>query len=363
MKRILIPLIILLLSPLIFSLVLKRVPPATIGVKQNSWAGGIIEADYATGFHLGVSGYHKWHFLPARTHFLHFNDHGGLRTTSETDNWSAPLEIRTTDNNVVTIELSVPYHIVDGGAFQIVQDGLKSSYRERVRSVISSVLRNELPKLTSEDLQLTEVRLDRVLQTVPVMNTELKDLYCEVETILIRRLRFQSEYEEKLQDKQYLRQKALLDTAQTRVAEEEKVVNLIEKQIVAAELTLNQGWDKRIQEKTSEYDVMIAGIEAEAAVYESQTRAEGEAERVILEADGQLALDRAEALRDELRTAALNSEGGRILLGLDAAENLRIEKVTLNSDDPAVPNILDLGQLTKMLVGEGSEADKKSSDN
>ena len=353
MKRFLIPLIILILAPLFFTLVLKRVPPAVIGVKQNSWAGGIIEADYATGFHVGVSGYHKWHFLPARTHFLHFSERGGLESDSETDNWSAPLEIRTTDNNVVTIELSVPYHIIDGGAYRIVSDGLKSSYRERVRSVISSVLRNELPRLTSEDLQLTDVRIDRVLRTVPIMNSELDDLYCEVETILIRRLRFQSEYEEKLQEKQYLRQKALLDTAQTRVAEEEETVNLIEKQIVAAEMVLDQGWEKRIQVKKSEYDVMIAGIVAEAAVYESQTRSEGEAERVILEAEGQLALDRAEALRDELRTAALNSAGGRILLGLDAAENLRIEKVTLNSDDPSVPTILNLGELTRMLVGEG----------
>ena len=351
MKRFVIALGILVLLPLLFALLFKRVPPATIGVKQNNWGGGIIDADYQTGFHLGISGYHKWHFLPERTHFLHFNDHSGLRSTSEIDSWAAPLEIRTKDNNVVTFELSVPYRIVEGGAHQILKAGLKSQYRDRVESVVTAVLRTELPNLTSEDLQLTDVRLARVLETVPVLNEALDEFYCEVETILIRRLRFQAEYEDKLQEKQYLRQKALLDTAQTRVAEEEKVVNLVERQIVAAELKLNQDWDKRIQEKRSEYDVLIAQINADAAVYASETRAEGDAERVILEAEGQLAVERAEALRDELRTAALNSEGGRILLGLTAADNLQIEKVTLNSDDPTVPMILDLGHLTDLLTG------------
>ena len=355
MKKFAIILILLILAPLMFAVLFKRVPPATIGVKQNNWGGGILLADYPTGFHLGISGYHTWHFLPAKTHFLHFNDNRGDHVDTMTDSWAAPLEIRTTDNNVVTFELSVPYRIREGEAHLIVSDGYKADYRGRVASVVNSVLKLELPKLTSEDLQLTDIRLDRVMRTVPVLNEKLAEYHCEVETILIRRLRFQTEYESKLQEKQFLRQKALLDAAQTRVAEEEKIVNLIEKQIVAAELTLTQDWEKRIQEKKSEYDVMIAGIVAEAEVYASEARSEGEAERVILVAEGRLALERSEALRDELRTSALNSDGGRILLGLDAAHNLRIEKVTLNSDDPAVPIVLDLGALTRMLVGLTSE--------
>ena len=62
-------------------------------------------------------------------------------------------------------------------------------------------------------------------------------------------------------------------------------------------------------------------------------------------------IEKAEALRNQLRTEALNSEGGSILLALDAAQNLNMPKVTLNSDDPAVPLVLDLGQLTQMLIG------------
>ena len=67
-------------------------------------------------------------------------------------------------------------------------------------------------------------------------------------------------------------------------------------QIVAAELSLTQDWEKRMQEKRSEYDVLIASIVADAEVYAAEERARGEAEAVISEANGQLALEKVGAL-------------------------------------------------------------------
>ena len=55
-----------------------------------------------------------------------------------------------------------------------------------------------------------------------------------------------------------------------------------------------------------------------------------------------------------MRNQALNTLGGRIYLARLAAENLRFESVTLNSNDPAIPSILDVDGLVKMLVGEDS---------
>ena len=95
----------------------------------------------------------------------------------------------------------------------------------------------------------------------------------------------------------------------------------------------------------------IASIVAEARVYATETLAQGEAERVKAEARGSLYLAEADALKKELRTQALNSKGGSIMLALEAADNLNLPEVTLNSDDPAVPIILDLSELTKLLIG------------
>ena len=128
---------------------------------------------------------------------------------------------------------------------------------------------------------------------------------------------------------------------------------MIERQIVAAEKALTAEWDYKLQDKASEYQVLLADIAAKAEIYSATKRAEGEAKRDIDIAEGKLALDQSEAIRNELRTSALNSEGGRILLALEATANLMIPNVTLNSDDPSVPMLLDLGTMTRMLVGKG----------
>ena len=350
MKKLIFLLCVILIIPIAIVLLVERVPPATMGVKQGMWGSGIVKEDFATGFHLGVSGYHKWYFMPEKTHFLHFT---GSRATgrSDVDDWNKPLSIRTTDGNTVTVELSIAYKIIKGQAYRIVEDGLQISYRERVKSKVLGVLRAELPQLTSEDWQITETRLNRSKATLPALNNQLKEFYCEAERLLIRRFSFSPEYEQKLQEKQFLRQKAKLDTALTEQAEVEMDTNIIERQIQAAEMEKTQTWEKRIQIAKSENEKVIATILAEAAVYSSKTRGTGDAERLIYEANGQLALEKAEALRKELRTAALDSEGGRILLGLEAAQNLQLPTVTLDSTDPAVPMILDLDHLVKMLIG------------
>ncbi|MDA1260547.1 MAG: SPFH domain-containing protein [Planctomycetota bacterium] len=341
---------VLILVPVIYLGFFENVPPAHIGVKQNLWSGkGVVEADYGLGLHLGVTGVHRWYFLPARTHFINFTSERGPRddVVQETD----PLEIRTTDGNIVRVDLTVSYRIREGLGHLIIAEGAQQFYRERVASVVTAVLRSELPNLTSEDLQETEKRTRRVAEILPILDQKISQYHCTADQILIRQISFQSDYEDQLQEKQYLRQLANLDQALTKQAEEERTVNAIDRQIQAAELKLNQEWEKRIQVKKSEYDVLVAQIQADAAVYARRTRAEGEAERVISTANGQLAVEKAEALRNELRTAALDSEGGRVLLALEAAEQLNLPKVVLNSDDPAVPKILDLDSLVKMLVG------------
>ncbi len=342
--------LILVVLPLGFSLLFKRVPPDTIGIKQVRWGGGgFVTQDYEPGFHFGVSGYHKWHFLPRRTHFLHFTSesprHDGVVT------WGDPREIRTTDNNLVDIEVTIPYRIIEGKGHGILVDGIKADYQEQVRLSVEGVLKEELSKLTSEDLQNTELRIKRAKETLPVLNERLAQFHIVADNLLIRRFGFPAEYEDKLQEKQYLRQAAKLDQAMTAQANEQKTINLIEKQIVAAELASSQDWEKKLQEKRSEYEVLLADIKGQAEVYSARTRAEGSAQREILEAEGKLAMEQSEALRNKLRTEALNSDGGRILLALEAAHNLNVPEVTLNSDDPAVPMLLDLHALTRMLVG------------
>ena len=353
---------IIVVVPIVCVMMFERISPTDYGVRQSLWGGGITEEDFATGTYLGMTGVHKWHLLPRRTHFLHFTNPAGRAGSVQppgidergrpTTIWNAPMELRTTDGNLTTIDLTVPYRIQEGGAWRIVSDGIMADYQENVKTVVESVLRDKLSKLTSEDLQRTDKRLERATEVLPELNEALSEFHVRADDILIRRVSFPPQYEAKLQEKQYLTQKALLDVALTAQADEEKVTNSIEKQIEAAIKAKTEEWNKTLQEERSEYEVKIAEVEAAAKVYETRTRAEGDAEAIALEAEGQLAIDRAEALRDELRNQILNTKGGSIFLALEAADNLRVRSVQLNSNDPRVPLVIDLDELSRLLVGD-----------
>ena len=104
-------------------------------------------------------------------------------------------------------------------------------------------------------------------------------------------------------------------------------------------------WDKQLQDAQSTNEVKVAGVLGVAGEYDLSTRAEADAGYEVLIADGNLAVAKAEALRDELRNAALDTAGGRILQARDAAENLNFSSVTLNSNDPSVPSVIDIDAL------------------
>ncbi len=149
--------VLTVLTTIAFALLFERVPPTMIGVKQVQWSGGgIVEADYGTGFHLGISGYHKWYLLDRRTHFLTYSD--GRMDEDGHDARSA-LRITTNDNNQLTIDMTVTYRIKPDEGHLLVQDSLRGIYRDQVAKTVEDVMRAELAQLTSEDFYSTEVRL------------------------------------------------------------------------------------------------------------------------------------------------------------------------------------------------------------
>ena len=348
-----------LLSFLIFvavvsALLFERVPPATIGVKQNLWGGGVVESDHTTGYHLGITGYHKWHFLDRRTHFLTFANNNGK--ASGMGRTMPALELRTKDNNIASYDVTVTYRIIPGEAHRIVKDGLKTRYRDLVVATVESVLREELAQLSSEDLYSSEKRLAIAQAATPLLKVAMEQYFVEPLSILIRAVNFPPAYEGKLQEKQLTYQKRLLAEAERRVEEQKAITETKAAEILAAAKELQGDRDKDLQEVRSQTQVDIAGILAVAQVYDRRVRAEADAEYERMVADGNLAVQKAEALRNELRNQALDTVGGRIFLAQQAAKNLRIEHVTLNSNDPTIPSVLHVDELVDLLVGDDGGA-------
>jgi regulator of protease activity HflC (stomatin/prohibitin superfamily) len=333
-----------------FVLLTERVPPTSIGVRQQQWGGsGVDKQDYTTGFHLGVTGFHKWYLLDRQTHFLTFSETPSGNSGAQQ---KPPLEIRTRDGNTAVIDVTVTYRIKPDEGHQIVAEGLRDVYRDRVMSTVESTLRGQLAELTSEDFYSTETRLERAVQTLPELEAALAPLHVVPEVILLRAVRFPQGYEDRLQEKQLTYQQKLLAEAKRKVEEQLQRTGTMEKEIEAAEKEKRGQWDKALQKAESDNQVAIAEILGDAEKYDRQTRAEADADYETMIAEGKLAIDKAEALRNELRNKALDTTGGSILLARQAAENLNIGEVMLNSNDPGIPTVIDIPALVELLIGE-----------
>lgn len=365
---------VLVVSAGLLVLFFERVPVRTYGVKQYVWAGGIEGTDFKTGYHVGITGIHKWHLLDASTHFLEFvaaEERQGLGSGASRpslfpksggpEDLSTPvhdrhpaLEIRNRDGNVVTIDISVPYRIIEGQAHRIVEDGLKAFYRERVKATVESVLREVLPEMSNDALIDYDRRLETSSKALAKLKEKLQQFHVEPEAIMIRRVAFPPEYEAKLQQKQLFTQKARLDQADTLKLAEVLRTGTIEKQISAAEALSVAEWDKKMETLRTEYALKVAEIHAEALQYDKKTRAEADAKYQTKLAEGKLAIDKAEALLSQLRSEALSTTGGRIYVARQAAEGLNPGRVILSSSDPRVPLFIDVHKMADLLLGEES---------
>jgi regulator of protease activity HflC (stomatin/prohibitin superfamily) len=353
--------VIVIVAALASSLVIETVPVAMIGVKQVLWGGkGVIEKDYPTGFHVGITGVHTWHFLDARTHFLTFGSEGSGAKPGEGIHTSAgqihpSLELRTKDNNMLNIDVTVTYRIIPGEAYKLVAEAKQTIYRDRIVQVVEKELREELAELGSDEVIVTDRRLQIVNDALPKLALAMREYHVEPEQILIRAISFPSGYEEVLQNKQLSYQKELLARSETVVQKRKAETEGLAAETVAKEKDLRGKWDRDLQAERSKNLVAIQTILAEAEIYDKETRSKANADYEVKNATGLLAVEKAEALRDQLRNEALNTAGGRILLAREAAENLDIEHVTLNSNDPRVPSILDVDALTRLLIGTSGE--------
>ncbi|MDP6989899.1 MAG: SPFH domain-containing protein [Planctomycetota bacterium] len=338
-----------------FGALFEKVPPSAIGVKQALWGGGgVVEKDHHLGYHLGVSGYHKWYLLDKRTHFLNFSERPAR---SRTGDYRPSLQIRTKDNNVATFDVTVTYRIIEGEGYKIVMEGNRDTYRSRVADRVESTLREELAQLSSEEIYDTTKRIARVEAALVPMTKDMQQYHVQPERILVRAIRFPAGYEKELQEKQITYQKRELAKAERGVEEQQAINGTKNAEIAAAEKTKRGEWDKRLETMRADNKVAIATVLAEAEVYHQRTQAEGEADYQTAVADGQLAVDKAEALRNELRNQALDTTGGRIFLAQKAATNLTFESVTLNSNDPAIPSIIDVNGMVELLIGEQDDDD------
>lgn len=173
------------------------IEPDEIGVRQSNFSG-VYQEDLEPGWALRIPGIHKIIEVPRRFEFLDYtNDDLGPQE---------PLQIRTQDNNIVVIDVSVPYHIIPGEAYMVVEAGNHVEDRQGLlrfqrlaEETTVSVLREHLAQLTSAEWYDTDRRLEVADDALEILNQSLADLHVKAESVLVRAVTFREQYEQQLQ--------------------------------------------------------------------------------------------------------------------------------------------------------------------
>lgn len=311
--------LILLIAPGTCS---KYVEPDAIGVRQ-SLLSGTAKKDFGQGRVTAIPFIHTVHTLPSTLQYLDFV---GPRA----------LSLRTKENNTFDVDVTIVWRVKEGEAHEIVAKGFKVTLEERVLSTAQGFLRDHLSRLSIEEFQVPENREAATLSAIEPLNLRLAAYHVEVPPagVLIRAIRFRSDYETRLQTKQELAVQRLLDTAKELESEARQATTDVEKDIEKAVKIEREDWNGTIEELRADLEVQIAEIDGTTTRYDRDRRAQGDAICSRASADGERALAIAEAYGERLRTEALSSRAGRTYTAIKAAENFKIGDFMLNSLDP-----------------------------
>lgn len=322
-----------------------RVPPGTVGVRQkNLGHAGIVPVDQPSGLVFSARGVESWHFVDRTTQILSF----GAEFVPEA---RPALDVRTRDGNLASVCVSVAYRVRPGEAHRVVADGLKQTYRDRVRATSERILLQELSNLSSAECSDVGARAARMRTALSELNTALAEVHVEAQDIWIDSVAFGAEYEKKLQQKQLMRQTLLLQQAYAAVERESERVGVYEKEIEIAERTIAAAYDQAIEERAASGRREIAEIRLSAQAHDKTTRAAAQSELDRAVATGERALARTELERRERERSILREHGGKYWLARRAAQNLRFKQAAWDSRAAEVPPLFDLDAWVRLLAG------------
>jgi hypothetical protein len=379
-------------------ILVATVPPGMVGVRQSA-VSGVTDEDLGPGWHWRIPGLHKMLLLPTK-YFLLDYDKGDLGPQQ-------PLQIRTKDNNVVELDVDVPYHIKPGEAHLIVRagnhimDGDQYRFQKLADQTAVSVLREELAHLESNGFYDTKQRLAIQDSALAKLNAALKDLHLEAQAVLIRAVRFQPTYEQQLQTIQLNEQNKLLDAAKQQLATKQQSLDNYTNGTKAQAAATEQEWmrksadmerayqlgllnsddpspgaaRKKLQAMLPEevaalhkeavdvfgiadpehvddaYLIGIKNIEAETLEYKNRITAESDGIEAKLAAQGEALVAKVQGDYETKLNALLGQPAGKAYVAYNAAENVTFAKTLTFSSADGTPSVLRLRRLAEQFMG------------
>jgi len=388
--------VVLWLSP---KFCFATIEPDVIGVRQSNFSGVLAE-DLGPGWVLRIPGVHKIIEVPRRFEFLAY--------TNDDESPQEPLQIRTQDNNIVVVDVSVPYRIKPGEGHLVVEAGNHVEDRGgllRVQRLAEdttvSVLREHLAELTSAEWYNSDRRLAVADESLEVLNASLAELHLEAEVVLIRAVTFRDEYERQLQQIQLNEQNKLLDGAREKVATKQQALDNYVQGTKALASAREQNWKTKIARLEGAYQVGfvdtagdttpgaarrilgamdptarealvakaaealgvdptlvddsyllgIQNIQAETLEYDTRVRTQADGVSSRLAAEGEATLAKVRGAYETRVNALLDSVAGRAYVAYQAADNVKFDESLVFQSGDGVPSVLRLRALTEAFMG------------
>ena len=378
--------------------------PDEIGVRQSNFSG-VAEKDLDPGWALRIPGVHKIIPIPRKYQYLDYSASALAQHQSQ-------LQIRTKDNNIVFIDVAVPYRVRPGEGWQLVRAGNHQQdadgrfrFQRLAGDTTVSVLRERLAELSSAEFYSTDRRLEVAESTLVILNDKLAELHLEAERILIRAVQFRPEYERQLQQIQLNEQKKLLDEATETVARKQQTLDNFQQGTNALAASLEQRWiaqradlerayqvgfvqggedvepgaarrvleamseedkaalfeqaaqtlgieDEKAQEALDEpYLLGIQNIQAETLEYEQRVRTEADGLAARLAAEGEAEVARVRGDFEGRVNQLLDSAAGRAYVAWKTADHVKFDETLVFNSADGVPSVLQLRRLTELFMG------------
>ncbi len=376
----------------------STVAPHEIGVRQSA-TSGVLDEDLGPGWHMRIPGLHKMIRLPSNYFMLDF--------TSDDRGPQKPLEIRTKDNNTVDLDVSVPVRIKPGEANALVASGNhvqdpdgRFRYMRLAEETATSVLREEMAVLDSVGFYSTDRRLAVSDAALKMLNKQLAPMHLQAQAVLVRAVRFRSDYEKQLQQIQLNEQNKLLDAASQKLANVQQSLDNYQQGTNAQVAQRAQEWGQRQNtlerayqvgmldvtdatpgaarrqltamatdavttmraaaakifgldpESVSDpYLIGIKNIQAETLEYKNRITAEADALQGRLGAEGDAMVAKVQGEYETKLNALLGSPAGKAYVAYQAADNIKFAETLTFSDQGGIPAILRLRSFAEQFMG------------
>jgi hypothetical protein len=327
--------VFVIMGAIVGRMFVSKVAPDEIGVRTQEFGflgdKGIYPHDYDTpGWYRNIWFVDRWYKFDRSVQTLRML----LPLGSPIRGDEGPtLQIKSKDGYDVIVNLRVKYRIKHGEA-HLLLDKLGDDpdrFKRIVLNEATDACRIEFGEMETEEFYNPDKREKSANDVQARLQKKLDDRHLEVIEILISQIKFDEQYEQKIRDKKLADQDVEVSKSRGEAEDYKGKTRVVEAQTSALLQKIRAEQERTIAQKRGGTKVQITETLEEAKAFSVERKSDADLLLQQARAKADLLLRTAEADGEKARVAAMSGEGGRIIVALEAARNLKIKAVDFST--------------------------------